>query len=230
MPDDSLEHLAGLRDPVRRMLYRYVIAHPDGVSTERAAHGTNVRRSTAAYHLDKLVEYGLLKNRYERLTGRRGPGAGRPAKVYQRADRAIEVSLPPRDYAAVAGLLASVLEGDRADALEPAVEVAHEHGRQLWRHARTESGNDLWTRVWALLREAGYEPYEDGTDLKLGNCPYDALARSHRELICAMNVAIIRGLLEESGIGDRSAVPVAKDGACCVLIASNWPSASVVQP
>ena len=36
--------------------------------------------------------------RFQRLTGRSGPGAGRTAKLYRRSDTEIGVSLPERRY------------------------------------------------------------------------------------------------------------------------------------
>jgi hypothetical protein len=53
-------------------------------------------RSVAACHLDKLAGAGLLQVRYQRLAGREGPGAGRPAKIYRRADIQLSVSLSER--------------------------------------------------------------------------------------------------------------------------------------
>src|ERR671918_660787 len=98
--DQQLTGLAGLGDPVRRA----------PVSRDEAARAVGISRPLAAYHLDKLVDDGLLEPRYYRRSGRRGPGAGRPAKHYVRAANPIELSLPARDYAALAELLASAVE------------------------------------------------------------------------------------------------------------------------
>src|SRR5918911_20308 len=53
-------------------------------------------RDLAAFHLDKLVEAGLLEASFRRLGERRGPGAGRPAKLYRRGAGEVAASLPPR--------------------------------------------------------------------------------------------------------------------------------------
>ena len=66
-------------------------------------------RHQAKFHLDRLVEAGLLEADYVRLTGRSGPGAGRPAKVYRRADTEIAVSLPGREYALAGELMAEAI-------------------------------------------------------------------------------------------------------------------------
>src|SRR5689334_18516051 len=87
---DDFTAVAALADPVRRRLYRYVAAQQDAVGREQAAEGAGVPLHIARFHLEKLVDEGLLDTEYRRLTGRAGPGAGRPAKLYRRT--AAEVS------------------------------------------------------------------------------------------------------------------------------------------
>src|SRR5215211_8823397 len=122
--DQQLTGLAGLGDPIRRALYRYVADRRVPVSRDDAAQAAGISRPLAAYHLDKLVDDGLLEPHYQRRSGRRGPGAGRPAKHYVRADRRLELSLPARDYAALAELLAAAVEADRTGAAEAALDRA----------------------------------------------------------------------------------------------------------
>src|SRR5919202_233068 len=119
--DQQLTGLAGLGDPLRRGLYRYVAERGDPVSRDDAADAVGISRPLAAYHLDKLIHDGLLEARYQRRSGRRGPGAGRPAKHYVRADRQIELSLPARDYAVLAELLAGAVEADASGAARAAL-------------------------------------------------------------------------------------------------------------
>ena len=99
--DDFAAQVAGvsaLADPVRRSLYRFVVAQPEPVSRDQAAAGLQLPRHTAKFHLDRLVEEGLLETEFRRLSGRRGPGAGRPAKLYRRGSRQVAVSVPERRY------------------------------------------------------------------------------------------------------------------------------------
>lgn len=107
--DQVLAAIAALGDPLRRRLYRYVGDQDHAVSRDEVAAGAGVSRSAAAFHLDRLVEEGLLEAEFKRLTGRQGPGAGRPAKLYRRAAREIAVSLPARRYELAAGLLAGAV-------------------------------------------------------------------------------------------------------------------------
>src|SRR3712207_2554446 len=109
--DRGLERLGGLVDPVRRGLYRFVAGAGALVSRDEAAEAVDVGRSRAAYHLDRLGDDGLLRVAYQRRTGRSGPGARRPAKLYRRAPGEIPVSVPPRDYELAARLLATAVDG-----------------------------------------------------------------------------------------------------------------------
>src|SRR3954465_4235620 len=76
--------VAALAEPTRRRLYEYVVRRPHPVSRDDVAGALGLPRPTAAFHLDRLVADGLLDVHYERRTGRTGPGAGRPAKLYRR--------------------------------------------------------------------------------------------------------------------------------------------------
>src|SRR3954469_7341471 len=100
------EAVAALADAVRRDLYRFVVGQGRPVGRGEAAEAVGVQRTLAAFHLDKLVDAGLLETGFQRLTERTGPGSGRPAKVYRRAKGERHLSLPPRDYRLVASLRA----------------------------------------------------------------------------------------------------------------------------
>ena len=111
--DDFAAQVTGvgaLAEPARRALYRYVVAQPEPVSRDQAAAGAGLPRHTAKFHLDKLVADGLLDTEYRRLSGRRGPGAGRPTKLYRRSSRQLAVSLPPRLYDLAGQILAGAVE------------------------------------------------------------------------------------------------------------------------
>src|SRR6478735_9095881 len=88
--------VAALAEPTRRRLYDHVVRQAAPVSRDEAAAATDVPRATAAFHLDRLVDDRLLEVHFERLSGRTGPGAGRPAKLYRRSGCDVTVSLPER--------------------------------------------------------------------------------------------------------------------------------------
>ena len=225
--DQQLTGLAGLGDPIRRALYRHVADRGVPVSRDEAARAAGISRPLAAYHLDRLVDDGLLEPRYHRRGDRRGPGAGRPAKHYVRADRQLELSLPARDYAGLAELLAGAVEADRSGAAKAALNrAAAALGAELGTEAasRTTPDGDP-DQVLAAVRQAlaarGYEPYDDadGT-IRLRNCPFDRIAAQHRQLVCGANHAMLQALTDQVD-GDPSTVRAVLDpqpGRCCVTL------------
>src|SRR3712207_8867615 len=110
---DNLERNASrlgvLTDPVRRRLYRYVCSQPAPVSRDQAAAAVGVARHQAKFHLDRLEAEGLLQTDYVRLTGRSGPGAGRPAKRYRRGGGELSVTIPPREYDLAGHIMAEAI-------------------------------------------------------------------------------------------------------------------------
>jgi predicted ArsR family transcriptional regulator len=221
--DRQLSGLAGLGDPIRRALYRYVAERGVPVSRDDAAHAAGISRPLAAYHLDKLVDDGLLEPRFQRRGGRRGPGAGRPAKHYVRADRQLELSLPARDYAGLAELLAGAIEADPSGAAQAALNrAAATLGARAATHTAPDGDPD---EVRAALRRAladrGYEPYEeaDGT-IRLRNCPFDRIAAQHRQLVCGANHAMLQALTDhiDSDPPTVRAVLDPQPGRCCVTL------------
>jgi predicted ArsR family transcriptional regulator len=179
-------------------------------------------RGLAAFHLDRLAAGGLLDTEFRRLTGRTGPGAGRPAKLYRRAERDIQVTLPERRYELAAGLLADALEEVTEERPPESLRAAaHRLGEDVGRSARAAAGPrpSRARRRAALvetLGERGYEPVERDGRLRLGNCPFDALVDTHRDLVCGMNLALAEGILD--GLGERRATARLdrQPGLCCV--------------
>ena len=217
--------LAALEDPVRRALYFQVIKGAGEVSRDQAARAAHVSRSLAAFHLDKLVEAGLLEATFRRLSKRSGPGAGRPSKLYRRAARQIDVTLPERRYELAGRLMTSALDArDAAAARDRLQTVALEWGKQLGAEARgranPESASEkTLTRAMRTLREAGFEPERDGQGgIVLQNCPFDALARSSREVVCGMNLALIQGVVNGLEARKLEATLDPAPGRCCVVL------------
>jgi predicted ArsR family transcriptional regulator len=209
--DDDLDALATLADPTRRAVYRAVI-EADGapVSREDIAAALDVGRTLAAFHLDKLAEAGLLTVAFARRSGRTGPGAGRPAKLYQRSGDERWVSLPPRTYEAVATLLAEAVERAGADGV--AFEVARSRGRAL---AASGSGD-----LRARLVEQGYEPVDDDATLRLRNCPFHRVADAFPPIVCGMNLALLQALAEKAEPGWTARIDPTPHH-CCVSFSKN---------
>lgn len=230
MPPDAratFDRLIALCEPVRRDLYFYVAGRDGWASRDEAAEALGVRRGLAAHHLDRLADDGLLEVQYRRLTGRSGPGAGRPAKLYRRAEGYFEFTIPQRNPALVADLLADAIgrAGAAADSVRTELfSAAREAGNDTGRRAR--GGRllvDRRTSLTTLLGGLGYSPQAVGGELTLANCPYEPQAGRARELVCSMNLAFIEGVLSGVGLrGTRCSLRPPEVAGCCVRVAP-WP-------
>jgi len=215
----DLASLSSLDDPVRRRLYEAVRERTEPVGRAEAAAAAGVGRALAVYHLDKLVEAGLLTASYQRPPGRSGPGAGRPAKLYTRSDREFAVTVPPREYELAARLLVQAVEADPSG-----------HSRAVLLEAARRLGAELAGAAGAAgdlegaLAGQGYEPSRGGDGvIRLRNCPFHQLAEQHRDVTCGMNLGLIEGIL--AGLGADGLRPVLdpQPGHCCVAIGADQP-------
>ena len=234
MSDDaeaSVAGIAALGDPVRRALYRHVVAQPDPVSRDQAAEAVGVPRHVAKFHLDKLAAEGLLDVEFRRPPGRGGPGAGRPTKFYRRSAREMRVSLPERRYDLAGRVMARALvDAERHDVpIAGALrEAAHGSGRALGEQARRWAGSGadqaaLLDATSRVLEDYGYEPRADPDGLILANCPFHALAQDYTELVCGMNRDLIAGLLAGLGQASLHAHLDPAPGRCCVTVRRHRP-------
>ena len=220
---DRIAAVSALGDPVRRRLYDYVVAADAPVGREAAARGGGVPLHSARFHLDRLVEAGLLEVSYARLGGRSGPGAGRPSKLYRRAGVEFAVSLPPRSYDLVGAVLAAAVErGLDGDELPMALrEEAQANGRAVgssYDGAGPAVTGDELDRVAGALGGAGFEPHREHDEVALHNCPFDALARDHTELVCGVNLYFVTGVLEGLGCASARAHLRPEPEHCCVRV------------
>jgi predicted ArsR family transcriptional regulator len=225
--------VAALNDPIRRALYRAVAASATPLSRDQAAAEVGIGRSLAAFHLDKLAEEGLLDVEFRRLTGRSGPGAGRPAKLYRRSPRQIELSLPPRQYDLAGTLLATAVEA--AVAAGGPASTVHEELRQASSRAGRAIGEQAAARAGPtpspagqraalveVLREHGFEPRLVGDDIVLSNCPFHVLAEQFTELVCGMNLHLLEGVRSALEVAEGHLEPrlEPEPGQCCVKFCS----------
>jgi predicted ArsR family transcriptional regulator len=211
---EGVDALSVLSDPTRRRAYDHVCEQGRPVGREELASALGIGRTLAAYHLDRLAAEGLLSVSYERRSGRSGPGAGRPAKLYVRSQRELAVSIPPRDYGLAARLLAHAAAHDQGGATRRALrDAAGSLGREI--AAEAPDAPDLA----ALLRARGYEPFRDDDGvMRLRNCPFHAVAQSHPEVVCDMNLSLLGGLLAGLDADDVEAALEPGPGRCCVAI------------
>ncbi len=212
--DPDVSAIAALGEPTRRRLYDYVVRRTEPVGRDEAAADLGLARATAAFHLDRLADESLLDVVYERRSGRTGPGAGRPAKLYRRSARQIAVSLPDRRYELAGRLLARAVEESGATG-EPVREVLHREARELGTRIGGDGAGEDVVRV---LEHYGFEPRTEDGSVVLGNCPFHALAREHTQTVCGMNLHLLGGILEGLRETGYTAHLAPEPGRCCVRL------------
>jgi predicted ArsR family transcriptional regulator len=225
-PDDleiRISGVAALDQPLRRDLYRLLAERDGWLGRDDAASALGVPRSVAAFHLDKLADAGVVEVTFERTTGRSGPGAGRPSKLYRRSRSEVSASVPDRHYDLAAALLAGAIEASaRSDQPVTAClsACARARGRAIGEGAAPTGRRSPLPRVGQVVERHGYEPRTVGGELALGNCPFHRLAEQHRSLVCGMNLDLLGGVLEGMALDDRLTVRLQPEpGWCCVRIA-----------
>jgi predicted ArsR family transcriptional regulator len=222
--DADLTPFTALSERLRRRLFVYVASTDEPVGRTQAAEALGITRSVAAFHMDKLVEVGLFAVEYRRPPGRRGPGAGRPAKLYRALVSELVFSVPERRYELAAAILSEAM----AEAESGSVSVsdalriaARSFGRAIGAGCEgpDEAGSpSSLERVATVLTSCGYEPCISASHIELVNCPFHALAETQREVICEMNLRMLKGLLKGAGATDLAARVQPTLGRCCVTI------------
>jgi predicted ArsR family transcriptional regulator len=203
---DRWAAVASLTDPSRRALYDYVRHQAHPVAREEAAEATAMSRGLAAFHLDKLVDAGLLAARYE-APADQPRGRGRAPKVYEPTGDGLAVTVPERRYELIADILAEAV-----DAGAPPAGIAHRRGHDLGTALRPS------TDIVTILTGLGFEPGPEGDVTLLHNCPFHALAARHTALVCGLNHAFITGLVAGLGVSAVDAHLAPGPGACCVQL------------
>jgi predicted ArsR family transcriptional regulator len=234
--------VSALAEPARRALYSYVVGESGPVGREQAAAGCGIPVHSAKFHLDRLVDAGLLAVEFRRLSGRTGPGAGRPSKLYRRADRDVSVTLPERRYDLAGSVLAAAVERTLADGV-PLQDAIRESAESLGRACVVASSGTTGDggsadpatststtpddgvtgepdrevlRAARALAGLGYEPRTAEGAIRLANCPFDSLAREHTDVVCGMNVSFVGGVLDGLGCDHLAAVLDPDPEMCCV--------------
>lgn len=208
-----LAALASLADEKRLQLFETVAAAPDALGRDDVARSAGIPRSTASFHLDRLVQDGLLAVEFRKPPGRSGPGSGRPAKMYRPVAGEIAVSVPDRRYDLAGDLLAVAVERSQEtgeDVREALLETSYGRGRDLGAAAGSLEG---------FLAGTGYRPQSDGQGgFVLPNCPFHHLSQGHRDVVCSMNGAFLRGAAEGCGAADSRVVGSDVPGQCCAAV------------
>ncbi|MFE4197779.1 helix-turn-helix transcriptional regulator [Paenarthrobacter sp. NPDC056912] len=204
--------IASLDDANRRSLYAYIRGADDAVGRDEAASSVGIPRSTASFHLDRLVRDGLLDIEFRKASDKAGPGSGRPAKLYKPALNEVDASVPERRYDLAGDLMATAISRSFAGDVpvrQALLEVAGSKGKQLGRPGDLPG----------VLADLGYEPSADGSGgYSLLNCPFHRLSREHEAVVCAMNGAFLRGVATASGLAPEVVLADPGTGHCCARL------------
>ncbi|GAA4604263.1 helix-turn-helix domain-containing protein [Actinoallomurus liliacearum] len=206
-------------------MYVFVRRAGRPVTRDEAAAGVGISRKLAAFHLDKLVDAGLLRAHYEHPGGLRK--VGRQPKLYEPSGVTVQVSIPERRHDFLADLLMEAVQtGTRdEDGRQAAVRVARERGhglgtaeREATRPGRLGAERGL-TICEHMLERYGFEPARLApTRLRLRNCPFHPLAARSPDLVCAMNHAFLGGYLDGLRVTGLRADLDPRPGECCVAL------------
>ncbi|MEZ2389006.1 helix-turn-helix transcriptional regulator [bacterium RCC_150] len=215
-----LSALASLDDGNRRRLYEHVCRETHAVSRDDAAMALGLPRSTASFHLDRLVRDGLLSVEFRKLGGKVGPGSGRPAKLYSPVLAEIGASVPERHYDLAGEVMASAIQSmvtSGGAPLETLLDTAYARGRAAaGPGAESTTSEPVFEDVLSAL---GYRPEsDDDGGFALLNCPFHRLAADHSDVVCALNGAFLSGAASVCGIAQDRLAGDDREGHCCARI------------
>jgi predicted ArsR family transcriptional regulator len=219
----AIKAVAALDDELRHGMFSYIRRMRRPVSRDEAAASVGISRKLAAFHLDKLVDAGVLQARLETLGG--VPKVGRRPKVYEPVPDDLRVAIPPRQHDVLATILVDAVLTERTGetARDAALRVARVHGSELGvaeratlRPGRLGAERAL-TAASTVAERHGFEPARPTpTCVRLRNCPFHPLAAAAPDLVCGINHGFFAGLLDGLAAPTVEAVLDPQAGECCV--------------
>lgn len=230
--DELVSIVAVLADDVRRRLYFHVRAATEPVTRDGAAAAVGISRKLAAFHLEKLVDEGLVRVTPGRPVARVAR-PGRSPKMYATSDAEISLHIPARQYDLMARILLAAVRAGGTDSCASARVTASERGREIGRGVRgiLRPGKLGLERALRLtmqaLTETGYEPEVVATPVKteilLRNCPFRRLLDEDKSLVCSLNCSLVGGIIAglETDLFEAELVP--REQHCCVTLSSQSP-------
>jgi predicted ArsR family transcriptional regulator len=227
--DASIRAVAALEDQLRRGMYAFIRQASRPVSRDEAAGAVGISRKLAAFHLDKLVEAGVLSAHYAPLSGIRK--VGRTPKVYEPSGLDIRVNFPQRQHELLAAILLDAVLADtdepaRAAAVRAAADSGAALGRAERQHSRpgrlgTERALTLAAQV---LTGHGFTPSRPAPDrLQLRDCPFHPLTAKAPGFVCEVNRSFCAGVLTGLDAATVAAVLEPHAGGCCVELRPTRP-------
>jgi predicted ArsR family transcriptional regulator len=173
--------------------------------------------NTVRFHLDRLEQQGLVQRQvgYQNLPGRP------PLRFIAVPDTAAEKQ---RDFRDLAEVLASLL----SDRVPGSAQLSEQAG-QAWAERLIErrtgpapGATEAISLLMDTLAGIGFDPQmtSDRREITLlqRRCPFLEVAREHRDVVCSVQLGLIRGLLDRLGapIEVTRLAPFASPEGCLV--------------
>ena len=193
-----MDALSGIAQPELREIVRFARSQTRPVSADDVASSFGIHRSVARGRLDRLAETGLLAVSFERRTGRTGPGAGRPAKLYSVPPETAALEFPERRYDRLVGRLVDAVPGEEQE--ETLTRIGGEFAQDLVPAAgrpKTRSVREAAERACEALGKLGFQAAvtdasEQRVTITTPTCPLRPLVVSSPD-----TAAIDRGMWAE---------------------------------
>jgi predicted ArsR family transcriptional regulator len=171
-------------------------AQPLGV--DAIAEKVGLHANTARFHLDGLVEQGLA-----RRTSEERSVPGRPRTLYAATPDSARTGR--RSYRLLAEILTAYVAGHAAKPAAAAREAGESWGRLLagGTRRRGRSAAGAVRELVETLDDIGFAPEPTGgragRRVLLHHCPFREAAEQRREVVCAVHLGLMQGLLDEIG-------------------------------
>ena len=215
----AADRLQAVGDPGLRAALLFVRGQPGAITADDLAAHEGVHRNVARGRLERLADAGLVESVFERRSGRSGPGAGRPAKLYRAAPELSGIEFPARGYETLVGLLADSHPG--AEGRRRLRDVGIDFGRHLARSGglrpskRFDRGLE---RVCAAIRSLGYQATLERAAageavISTSTCPLRPLVTTHPGAV-AIDEGMWAGLVEAGVAGVEAADVACETGGC----------------
>jgi predicted ArsR family transcriptional regulator len=202
----------------RRRLLKLLRRSDTPLDVYQLADTIGLHITTVRFHLDVLARAG-------RVTVQKTPRTtpGRPRTVY--AARAEEA--PPDGYRPLAALLAANLGPTSHIRRRRAEKAGRDWATSLILASSTTSPDETAHRIVDLFAEMNFDPEladpapDTGErEIRLRACPYRDVAREHPDVVCAIHLGLLQGILTQLGNPSTTVrlVPFVKPHLCLAYL------------
>jgi predicted ArsR family transcriptional regulator len=209
------DHGRGL-GPTRSRVLALMQDVAEPLAADEIGERMGVHPNTARFHLEALEQAGLVSRTAE---DRVRPG--RPRALFAAVQGAPGVA--QRSYRLLAEILTSFMANRLPEPGESAEEAGIVWGRYLAEPTPPFQKVDAQSAVDALVGQleiVGFESHaereHDQLRLEINHCPFLEVAAEHRDVVCAVHLGLMRGLLEQmdAPVRAESLEPLVEPSRC----------------